>query len=36
MEIDPYGHIRQTTREHIINWLDGGSNELPADKKENT
>jgi len=27
MEIDPHGHIRVTTREHIINWLDGGSNE---------
>jgi hypothetical protein len=25
-EIDPYGHIRFTKREHIINWLDGGSN----------
>jgi len=27
MEIDPYGHIRVTTREHIINWLDGDTNE---------
>ena len=30
MEIDPYGHIRVTTREHLLNWLDGGSNEITA------
>jgi len=29
-DIDPWGHVRVTTREHILNWLDGGSNDLPG------
>jgi hypothetical protein len=29
MEIDPFGHIRQTQRAHILRWLDGGSNANP-------
>lgn len=29
-DIDPWGHVRTTTRDHILNWLDGGSNDLPG------